>query len=118
MKETLSFYGTAAWKRARQQALDRDMGLCVWCRQRGRYARDRKGRRVPVLATMVHHIQHLEDRPDLALDLNNLVSLCDRCHDEAHPEKHALSGAARQLPQRGSRDDVPEVARGIRVERV
>ena len=81
MKETLSFYGTAAWKRARQQALDRDMGLCVWCRQRGRYARDRKGRRVPVLATMVHHIQHLEDRPDLALDLNNLVSLCDRCHD-------------------------------------
>ena len=113
MKETLAFYGTAAWKRARQKALDRDLGLCVWCRQRGRYARDRKGRRVPVLATMVHHIQHLEDRPDLALDLNNLVSLCDRCHDEAHPEKHAP-----HPPEGEGRDGIPEAARGIRVERL
>lgn len=37
---------------------------------------------------MVHHIKPLRDAPELALDLANLVSLCDACHDEAHPEKH------------------------------
>ena len=86
-KETNPFYGTEAWKRCRAAALRRDGGLCVWCMRRGRVTVDAKGRRWPVLATVVHHIQHLEDRPDLALDLGNLVSLCDSCHDEAHPEK-------------------------------
>ena len=86
-KETNPFYGTEAWKRCRAAALRRDGGLCVWCMRRGRVTVDAKGRRWPVLATVVHHIQHLEDRPDLALDLDNLVSLCDSCHDEAHPEK-------------------------------
>ena len=88
MKETNPFYGSSAWKACRQQALDRDMGCCVRCRELGRTARDRMGRRVPVLATTVHHVLHLEDRPDLALCLDNLQSLCDRCHDEVHPEKH------------------------------
>ena len=48
---------------------------------------DSAGRRWPVLATMVHHKAPLRERPDLALDLNNLMSLCDRCHDVMHPEK-------------------------------
>lgn len=106
-KETDPFYSTGVWKRARRDALDRDMGLCVWCRQAGRYAHDRKGRRVPVLATMVHHIKPLKEYPELALDLSNLVSLCDRCHDEAHPEKHMKNA-----------DAMPEIARGIRVEKL
>lgn len=38
-------------------------------------------------ATIVHHIKHLKDRPDLALDENNLISLCGSCHDIVHPEK-------------------------------
>ena len=36
---------------------------------------------------MVHHICPRTERPELSLVLENLVSLCDRCHDEAHPEK-------------------------------
>lgn len=73
---------------------------------------DRNGRRVNVRATMVHHIEPLEKRPDLALDLDNLVSLCDDCHDKAHPEKH-------EKAQRGKmRDTVPEIAKGIRIERL
>ena len=109
MKATNPFYGTAAWKACRAAALRRDHGLCQPCLRAGRYALDRHGRRVPVLATVVHHIQHLEDRPDLALELTNLVSLCDRCHDAAHPEKHAGHQPS---------DPIPEVARGIRVERL
>lgn len=44
---------------------------------------------MPVRATMVHHIKPRGEYPELALTLSNLVSLCDACHDEAHPEKHA-----------------------------
>lgn len=87
-KETDPFYWTGAWKRARQAALDRDHGLCVWCRRAGRYRIDRHGRRWPVKADMVHHIKPKKDYPELALELDNLVSLCDGCHDKAHPEKH------------------------------
>lgn len=35
-------------------------------------------------ATCVHHIVELEDRPDLALDSDNLIALCDRCHNARH----------------------------------
>ena len=73
---------------------------------------DRCGRRVNVRATMVHHVKPLEMYPDLALDLDNLVSLCDDCHDKAHPEKHEKTRNGKQ------RDAVPEVAKGIRIERL
>ncbi len=42
----------------------------------------------PNRAVMVHHIIPVEERPDLALDLNNLRSLCSECHNREHPEKH------------------------------
>lgn len=90
------FYGTEKWQRARQDALDRDGGCCVWCRAAGRTATDRHGRRVPVLAALVHHVEPLKARPDLALELDNLVSLCEACHDEAHPEK--LAKTRKQKP--------------------
>lgn len=45
---------------------------------------------------MVHHIRPLRDAPELALDLANLVSLCDACHDEAHPEKHVQEKQEKQ----------------------
>lgn len=87
-RETDPFYSTGAWKRIRRRALDRDHGYCVWCRRAGRKTIDRSGRPVPVRATMVHHIKPRREYPELALTLDNLVSLCDACHDEAHPEKH------------------------------
>ena len=42
-------------------------------------------------ATIVHHVKHLKDRPDLALsvydgDDRQLVSVCKQCHEELHPE--------------------------------
>ncbi len=73
----VEFYKTSKWKHKRLAALRRDGYLCQNCK--------RYGRMTP--ATTVHHIQHLEDRPDLALDAKNLISLCAACHDKAHPEK-------------------------------
>lgn len=82
-KQTDPFYGTDAWHRARQLALQRDGGMCQECMRRYKAGLIRK----PHRADMVHHIIPREARPDLALDLHNLECLCNACHNKAHPEK-------------------------------
>lgn len=67
--------------------MDRDHGYCVKCRAAGRFTIDRYGQRWPVLATMVHHKKPRKEHPELELVLENLESLCDKCHAEEHPEK-------------------------------
>lgn len=77
------FYHTEAWRRARRAALERDHWLC-----QDHLAQQRAGARIRVpTATVVHHIQPREDYPELALELSNLVSLCEACHNKRHPEK-------------------------------
>ena len=82
-KESLPFYHSAAWKRVRALAMQRDNGMCQDCMDRLRAGYGIK----PNRAQMVHHIIPLEERPDLALDLSNLRSLCNECHNRQHPEK-------------------------------
>ena len=53
-------------------ALQRDHYLCTACLKKHRFTK----------ATEVHHIQPLEEFPDLALELDNLTSLCWSCHEE------------------------------------
>ena len=77
MKTDASFYCTKKWKQKRASILKRDGYRCKNCM---RYGRIRP-------AVTVHHIKHLEDAPELALDARNLISLCAACHNEAHPEK-------------------------------
>ena len=45
-----------------------------------------------VRATHVHHIQELRDRPDLAFDADNLISLCHTCHEEVHDRLAKANG--------------------------
>ena len=82
-KESLPFYHTAAWKKIRRTALSRDGGYCQDCMDRIRAGYGGKPRR----AEMVHHIIPVKERPDLALELDNLRSLCSACHAAHHPEK-------------------------------
>ena len=82
-KRSEPFYHTAAWKRARRARLMMDNGMCTQCMEefwRGE-------RMKPLRATMVHHVLPLTERPDLALDLENMRSLCDMHHNREHPEK-------------------------------
>lgn len=74
---TQEFYRSAKWKRKREKILKRDGYQCVECRKYGRHRP----------AAVVHHIKELEDYPELALDDENLVSLCLSHHNQAHPEK-------------------------------
>ena len=82
-KESLPFYHSAAWKRVRAVALQRDGGMCQDCMDRLRAGYGIK----PNRAQMVHHIIPLSERPDLALNLSNLRSLCSECHNKVHPER-------------------------------
>ena len=71
------FYDSPIWKRRRESILKRDGYLCQNCK---RYGRLRP-------AQTVHHIQHLDEHPELAFTPSNLISLCNDCHNKAHPEK-------------------------------
>lgn len=68
----MRFYNTKAWKQIRLERLARDNYLCRRCKKRN----------LLIPATMVHHIKPLEDYPELALELDNLISLCNDCHEQ------------------------------------
>ena len=80
-------YGSDKWKKLRLRILRRDKYQCRICR--------RYGRLTP--ATEVHHILHTDERPDLAYDPSNLLSLCHSCHEKQHPEK--VQKAYKNLPR-------------------
>lgn len=82
-KKAAPFYSTKAWRQARTAALRRDHYMCVECLREF----EQCGSVRPQPATMVHHIIPITERPDLALDVNNLESLCENHHAKKHPEK-------------------------------
>lgn len=73
----MKFYKSPEWKKLRTAALKRDHYECQKCKAKGKYRK----------ADCVHHIKHVKQFPLLALVLSNLISLCNSCHDEEHPEK-------------------------------
>lgn len=88
-EEAYKYYNCKRWKRLRIKILQRDHYECQRCAHRIRQAAETGEQLTPDQrhirrAVCVHHIQELKDRPDLAYDPDNLVSLCHRCHDEVH----------------------------------
>ena len=79
------FYVGRAWRRCRKLVLQRDNYLCPACLRQGRMT----------VATEVHHIIPLEDRHDLALDIDNLMSLCHECHEETKRRRIELRSDVR-----------------------
>lgn len=61
----------AKWEKVRNQVLERDNYKCVVCGKP---------------ATQVHHIHLRSKRKDLMYEINNLVSLCDHCHNHQSDE--------------------------------
>ncbi|WP_251868258.1 HNH endonuclease [Enterococcus malodoratus] len=68
------FYDCAKWRHLRQRAIKRDNHECQMCRAQGKYHQ----------VNNVHHIKEVKLRPDLALDIDNLVCLCIDHHNEVH----------------------------------
>lgn len=86
-KKTKAFYKSAAWLKCRKLVLKRDYYLCQPCLRDGKLT----------TADAVHHIKPLEDYPELALDMDNLESICNSCHNKEHPEK---GGGSKKEPVR------------------
>lgn len=74
----MAFYKSTEWNKKRLEILRRDHFECQKCK----HIKHQLSR-----ATVVHHKVHLRDDPFLMLDDDNLISLCDTCHNEEHPEK-------------------------------
>lgn len=83
-----NFYDSLDWKAMREAVKKRDNYECMECRRNGYVTVDRNeysesaGRKK--IALVVDHIQELEDYPGLALDDENLETLCVRCHNKKH----------------------------------
>ncbi|MCC2249089.1 HNH endonuclease [Virgibacillus sp. AGTR] len=76
-QESKKFLNSAAWLKCRTLALKRDHYLCQRCFKRKKITP----------ADMVHHIKPRDEYPELSLTLDNLISLCNACHNKEHPEK-------------------------------
>lgn len=84
------FYVTPEWRALSTDVLRLDRHECQLHKARGKFAR----------AVMVHHVNHVKRRPELALDMyytdadgkrkRNLISVCKTCHENVcHPERLA-----------------------------
>lgn len=67
-------YNEKKWKRLREKIIKRDMYMCQECRRYGKH-KD---------AQMVHHMFPSKDIPEYAYLEENLISLCNKCHNEMH----------------------------------
>lgn len=77
----LKFYNSTDWDIVREKALMRDKFVCQFFV--GKYTEnDYEPFKIKIeTATHVHHIKPISERPDLALDLDNVVSLSHIGHE-------------------------------------
>lgn len=86
------FYDSSEWRKVRKEVLATDKYECQVCRNK--YKRYTK-------ANTVHHINHLDKHPELALATHytdddgnikrQLISVCHDCHEvECHPERNGF----------------------------
>lgn len=68
------FYSTARWQKKRLAILKRDGYQCLNCKRFGRLTD----------ASMVHHCIPFEECPQYKLSSFNLISLCNKCHEQMH----------------------------------
>ncbi len=79
-----AFYRSLAWRSVRGAAMRRDFFLCRSCGE-------------PVgMSGQVDHVLPRASHPELALDLENLQTLCVRCHGEKTREESDGSKAERK----------------------
>ena len=72
------FYSSKAWQECRNEYMKRAHYLCENCLRKGIYKP----------AEIVHHIIEIDpitiERPEIALNFDNLEAVCRACHDELH----------------------------------
>ena len=69
------------WDKLREDVLNRDKNECQFFSGKWNDGIHKTNEIKPVRATMVHHIISIKERPDLALDINNCISLSFEAHE-------------------------------------
>ena len=95
-KGRAAFYHSKDWKRISDLVKARANGLDEYEFTQGHI----------VKGTNVHHIEPLSERPDLGLDVHNLILLSDLSHQIVHAEYAKGAEACEKMKQR-LRDAVP-----------
>lgn len=95
-KKADPFYNSAPWRKVAVLRRQMDDHRCFYCMEKWRDGAGVK----PRPAELVHHVIPRSERPDLALDLDNLRSACNICHNQLHPEK----GRGTPKPKKPRRD--------------
>lgn len=72
--QLMKFYKSKEWLTLRVVALQRDNFECQMCKEKGKYHK----------AECVHHIKEVKLSPRLSLTLDNLMCLCNACHNKVH----------------------------------
>ncbi len=82
------FYDSKPWKILREKIKKRDNYECQECKRKGRvtidtneYSESAKRKKIMLV---VDHIKEIEGYPELALDEDNLETLCVTCHNKKH----------------------------------
>ena len=79
-QERKRFYKSKAWQVTRIKVLERDNYECVMCRKEGKV--NIKQNNPDKHKTLdIDHIKPLEHYPHLAFDMDNLQTLCVKCHN-------------------------------------
>ncbi|WP_458383768.1 HNH endonuclease [Staphylococcus caledonicus] len=77
----MRFYKSKKWRELREKVLLRDNYECQECKKEGIVKTiDRTKHK----SLDVDHIKELDSHPDLAYDMDNLVTLCVSCHNKKH----------------------------------
>ena len=90
------FYSSKAWQECRNEYMKRAHYLCENCLRKGIYKP----------AEIVHHIIEIDpitiERPEIALNFDNLEAVCRECHDMYHDNRGRWSEVNRK--RREARD--------------
>ncbi|PAF31871.1 HNH endonuclease [Paenibacillus sp. 7516] len=88
IEQKRKFYDSGEWKQLRAKVKQRDNYECQPCKRNGLVSIDTneysESARRKKIQLVVHHIKELEDHPDLALDIDNLETVCVDCHNREH----------------------------------
>lgn len=79
-----AFYNSRSWRRLSHEIMRTQHNECQACKERGKYSR----------AVVVHHVNYIRKRPDLAYsrtyvdcegnEHKQLIALCHDCHEKIH----------------------------------
>ena len=88
LEQKRKFYDSYSWRKLSAQIKKRDNYECQECKRQGRvtidtneYSESAKRKKIQLI---VDHMKELEDHPELAMDEENLETLCVQCHNIKH----------------------------------